>query len=59
MPSIPPLNTTTGEVTLTATEDILLTFNGSTGSFVGVGDSNSNDKSISLEIIADAGGANV
>lgn len=52
------VNTTTGEVTLTATEDILLTFNGSTGSFVGVGDSNSNDKSISLEIIADAGGAN-
>lgn len=51
---------TTGNVTLTATESVLLVFNGSNGSFVSVGDGdidNSNE-SVTLNIIADAGGAN-
>lgn len=51
---------TTGHVTLTATESVLLTFNGSTGNFVSVGDgdTDSANKSVSLSIVADGGGAN-
>lgn len=51
---------TTGNVTLTATESVLLTFNGSNGSFVTVGDGDPDNvnKSVALSIIADAGGSN-
>jgi flagellar hook protein FlgE len=54
------VDTTTGNVTLTATESVLLTFNGATGAFVSIGDgdTDSSNESVSLSIIADAGGAN-
>ena len=50
----------TGSVTLTATESVLLTFNGSNGAFVSVGDGDvdTSNKSVALNIAADAGGAN-
>lgn len=50
----------TGKVTLTATENVLLTFNGSTGAFVSVGDGDPDNTSpsVALNIIADAGGDN-
>ena len=51
---------TTGNVTLTATDSVLLTFNGSNGSFVSVGDADTDvsNESVTLSIVADAGGAN-
>lgn len=47
---------TTGAVTLTATESVLLTFNGSNGAFVSIGDgdADSSNESVELTIIADA-----
>ena len=51
---------TTGNVTLTATESVMLTFNGSNGAFVSIGDGDidSSNTSVALNIVADAGGAN-
>ncbi len=54
------VNPDTGKVTLTATESVLLTFNGSNGAFVSVGDADTDtsNNSVALSIVADAGGAN-
>ena len=51
---------TTGKPTLTATESVILTFNGSNGAFVSVGDADvgSTNNSVALTIVADAGGSN-
>jgi flagellar hook protein FlgE len=50
----------TGRVTLNASESVMLTFNGSNGAFVSVGDDDpdSSRSSVTLSITADAGGAN-
>lgn len=49
----------TGEVTLTASDSVALTFNGADGSFVSVGDGaiDASNESVALTITADAGGA--
>lgn len=54
------VNEQTGEVILEATDTVLLTFNGSTGAFVSVGDTgaDSASNSVTLSIVADGGGAN-
>lgn len=53
------VNPDTGRVTLNATESVRLTFNGSNGAFVSVGDGDidSSNTSVTLSIVADAGGA--
>lgn len=53
--NVSDINETDGSFTIDTTDSPILTFNGSTGAFVSVGDGTTTDKSIALSISADSG----